>query len=62
MILTGTVSLKSCLLNNVGVTHPIQKTVIQDVKNFYGEDITGEYLTEKEQQQLDEEIEEDNLL
>ena len=55
-------SLKSCLLNNVGVTHPIQKTVIQDVKNFYGEDITGEYLTEKEQQQLDEEIEEDNLL
>ena len=55
-------ALKSCLLNNVGVTHPIQKTVIQDVKNFYGEDITGEYLTEKEQQQLDEEIEEDNLL
>ena len=24
-------ALKSCLLNNVGVTHPIQKTVIQDV-------------------------------
>ena len=55
-------SLKSCLLNNVGVTHPIQKTVTEDVDNYCGIDVTKEYLTEEQEQQLEEEIEEDNLL
>ena len=55
-------SLKSCLLNNVGVTHPIQKTVTEDVDSYCGIDVTKEYLTEEQEQQLEEEIEEDNLL
>ena len=55
-------SLKSCLLNNVGVTHPIQKTVMKDVDSYCGIDVTKEYLTEEQEQQLEEEIEEDNLL
>ena len=55
-------SLKSCLLNNVGVTHPTQKTVAKDVDNYCGIDVTKEYLTEEQEQQLEEEIEEDNLL
>ena len=55
-------SLKSCLLNNVGVTHPIQKTVIEDVNKFYGVDVTSEYLTEEREEILDEMEEEDKLL
>ena len=55
-------SLKSCLLNNVGVTHPIQKTVIEDVNKFYGVDVTSEYLTEEQEEILDEMEEEDKLL
>ena len=55
-------SLKSCLLNNVGVTHPIQKTVIEDVNKFYGVDVTSEYLTEEQEEVLDEMEEEDKLL
>ena len=55
-------SLKSCLLNNVGVTHPIQKTVIEDVNKFYGVDVTSEYLTEEQEEILDEMDEEDKLL
>jgi len=55
-------SLKSCLLNNVGVTHPIQKTVIEDVNKFYGVYVTSEYLTEEQEEVLDEMEEEDKLL
>ena len=55
-------SLKSCLLNNVGVTHPIQKTVIEDVNKFYGVDVTSEYLTEEQEEILEEMEEEDKLL
>ena len=55
-------SLKSCLLNNVGVTHPIQKTVIEDVNKFYGVDVTSKYLTEEQEEVLDEMEEEDKLL
>ncbi len=62
-------SLKSCLLNNVGVTHPIQRTVEKDVAKYCGVDVTSEYLSEeiteqelKQQDKLQDEIEEDKLI
>ena len=39
-------SLKSCLLRNVGVTHPIQDTVEKDVAKFCGIDVTSDYLSD----------------
>ena len=47
-------SLKSCLLRNVGVTHPIQDTVEKDVAKFCGIDVTSDYLSDEEEQKLEE--------
>ena len=55
-------SLKSCLLRNVGVTHPIQDTVEKDVAKFYGIDVTSDYLSDEEEQKLEEMEEEDKLI
>ena len=55
-------SLKSCLLRNVGVTHPIQDTVEKDVAKFCGIDVTSDYLSEEEEQKLEEMEEEDKLI
>lgn len=55
-------SLKSCLLRNVGVTHPIQNTVEKDVAKFCGIDVTSDYLSEEEEQKLEEMEEEDKLI
>ena len=55
-------SLKSCLLRNVGVTHPIQYTVEKDVAKFCGIDVTSDYLSEEEEQKLEEMEEEDKLI
>ena len=55
-------SLKSCLLRNVGVTHPIQDTVEKDVAKFCGIDVTRDYLSDEEEQQLEEMEEEDKLI
>ena len=54
-------SLKSCLLRNVGVTHPIQDTV-EDVAKFCGIDVTSDYLSDEEEQKLEEMEEEDKLI
>ena len=35
---------------------------VDDVASYCGIDVTKEYLTEEQEQQLEEEIEEDNLL
>ena len=55
-------SLKSCLLRNVGVTHPIQDTVEKDVAKFCGIDVTSDYLSDEEEQKLEEMEEEDKLI
>ena len=55
-------SLKSCLLRNVGVTHPIQDTVEKDVAKFCGIDLTSDYLSDEEEQKLEEMEEEDKLI
>ena len=55
-------SLKSCLLRNVGVTHPIQNTVEKDVAKFCGIDVTSDYLSDEEEQKLEEMEEEDKLI
>ena len=55
-------SLKSCLLRNVGVTPPIQNTVEKDVAKFCGIDVTSDYLSEEEEQKLEEMEEEDKLI
>ena len=55
-------SLKSCLLRNVGVTHPIQNTVEKDVAKFCGIDVTRDYLSDEEEQKLEEMEEEDKLI
>ena len=55
-------SLKSCLLRNVGVTHPIQNTVEKDVAKFCGIDVTSDYLTEEQEQKIEEMEEEDKLI
>ena len=55
-------SLKSCLLRNVGVTHTIQNTVEKDVAKFCGIDVTSDYLSEEEEQKLEEMEEEDKLI
>ena len=55
-------SLKSCLLRNVGVTHPIQDTVEKDVAKFCGIDVTSDYLNDEEEQKLEEMEEEDKLI
>lgn len=55
-------SLKSCLLRNVGVTHPIQNTVEKDVAKFCGIDVTSDYLSEEQEQKLEEMEEEDKLI
>ena len=55
-------SLKSCLLRNVGVTHPIQDTVEKDVAKFCGIDVTSDYLSDEEEQILEEMEEEDKLI
>ena len=55
-------SLKSCLLRNVGVTHPIQDTVEKDVAKFCGIDVTSDYLRDEEDQKLEEMEEEDKLI
>ena len=49
-------SLKSCLLRNVGVTHPIQNTVEKDVAKFCGIDVTSDYLSEEQEQKIEEKI------
>jgi len=55
-------TLKSCLLRNVGVTHPIQQTVEKDVAKYCGIDVTSEYLTEEQEEKIDEMEEEDKLI
>ena len=55
-------TLKSCLLRNVGVTHPIQQTVEKDVAKYCGIDVTSEYLTEEQEAKIDEMEEEDKLI
>ena len=55
-------SLKSSLLRNVGVTHPIQDTVEKDVAKFCGIDVTSDYLSDEEEQKLEEMEEEDKLI
>ena len=55
-------SLKSCLLRNVGVTHPKQNTVEKDVAKFCGIYVTSDYLSEEEEQKLEEMEEEDKLI
>ena len=55
-------SLKSCLLRNVGVTHPIQDTVEKDVAKCCGIDVTSDYLSDEEEQKLEEMEEEDKLI
>ena len=55
-------SPKSCLLRNVGVTHPIQNTVEKDVAKFCGIDVTSDYLSDEEEQKLEEMEEEDKLI
>ena len=55
-------TLKSCLLRNVGVTHPIQNTVEKDVAKYCGIDVTSEYLTEEQEAKIDEMEEEDKLI
>jgi len=55
-------SLKSCLLRNVGVSHPIQHTVEKDVAKYCGIDVTSEYLTEEQEAKIDEMEEEDKLI
>ena len=55
-------TLKSCLLRNVGVTHPIQDTVEKDVAKYCGIDVTSEYLTEEQEKKIDEMEEEDKLI
>ena len=55
-------SLKSCLLRNVGVTHPIQDTVEKDVAKFCGIDVTSDYLSDEEEQKLEEMEEEYKLI
>ena len=55
-------TLKSCLLRNVGVTHPIQDTVEKDVAKYCGIDVTSEYLTEEQEEKIDEMEEEDKLI
>ena len=55
-------TLKSCLLRNVGVTHPIQNTVEKDVAKYCGIDVTSEYLTEEQEKKVDEMEEEDKLI
>ena len=55
-------TLKSCLLRNVCVTHPIQDTVEKDVAKYCGIDVTSEYLTEEQEEKIDEMEEEDKLI
>ena len=55
-------SLKSCLLRNVGVTHPIQNTVEKDVAKFCGIDVTTDNLSDEAEQKLEEMEEEDKLI
>ncbi len=40
----------------------IQNTVEKDVAKYCGIDVTSEYLTQEQEDQLAEDIEEDNLL